>query len=92
VLTGPCARVLMLKRIDLNGVGRWHCVACGDQSSVTAGTIFHDTRTPLTTLFEAMWWVTNQKTDVSAVGRQRLLGLRIHKMAWTWLEKLRPRT
>lgn len=67
----------------------WHCAACGRQSSVTAGTIFQDTRTPLTTWFRAMWWVTNQKTGVSALGLQRLLGLRSYKTAWTWLHKLR---
>ena len=27
----------------------WHCATCGLQTSVTAGTIFQDTRTPLTT-------------------------------------------
>lgn len=56
---------------------------------MTAGTIFQDTRTPLTTWFRAMWWVTNQKTGVSALGLQRLLGLRSYKTAWAWLHKLR---
>jgi transposase-like protein len=56
---------------------------------VTAGTIFQDTRTPLTMWFRAMWWVTNPKTGVSALGLQRLLGLRSYKTAWTWLHKLR---
>ena len=36
-----------------------------------------------------MWWVTNQKTGVSALGLQRTLGLRSYKTAWTWLHKLR---
>lgn len=67
----------------------WHCAACGHQQSVTAGTIFQDTRTPLTTWFRAMWWVTNQKTGVSALGLQRLLGLGSYKTAWAWLHKLR---
>ena len=56
---------------------------------MTAGTIFQDTRTPLVTWFRAMWWVTNQKTGVSALGLQRTLGLRSYKTAWTWLHKLR---
>lgn len=30
------------------------CAACGRQTSVTAGTIFQDTRTPLTVWFRAM--------------------------------------
>jgi transposase-like protein len=56
---------------------------------VTAGTIFQDTRTPLTIWFRAMWWVTSQKTGVSALGLQRVLGLGSYKTAWTWLHKLR---
>jgi transposase-like protein len=44
---------------------------------------------PLTTWFRAMWWLTNQKTGVSALGLQRALGLRSYKTAWTWLHKLR---
>ena len=65
------------------------CAACAHQTSVTAGTIFQDTRMPLSTWFRAMWWVTNQKTGVSALGLQRTLGLRSYKTAWTWLHKLR---
>jgi Transposase zinc-ribbon domain len=34
--------------------GRWQCTRCGHQTSVTAGTIFQDTRTPLTIWFRAM--------------------------------------
>jgi uncharacterized protein (DUF983 family) len=60
----------------------FQCAACGHQTSVTAGTIFQDTRTPLPTWFRAMWWVTNQKTGVSALGLQRALGLRSYKTAW----------
>src|SRR5262245_22925394 len=44
---------------------------------------------PLTTWFRAMWWVTNQKTGVSALGLQRAPGLRSYKTAWSWLHKLR---
>ena len=67
----------------------FQCAACGHQTSVTAGTIFQDTRTPLPTWFRAMWWVTNQQTGVSALGLQRALGLRSYKTAWSWLHKLR---
>ena len=65
------------------------CAACGRQTSVTAGTIFQDTRTPLPTWFRAMWWVTSQKTGASALGLQRVLGLGSYETAWTWLHKLR---
>ena len=46
----------------------WHCTACGRQVSVTAGTIFQDTRKPLRMWFHAMWRVTSQKTFASAAG------------------------
>ena len=69
--------------------GRWQCAGCGHQISVTAGTIFQDTRTPLTVWFRAMWWVTSQKNGVSALGLQRVLGLGSYQTAWAWLHKLR---
>jgi transposase-like protein len=65
------------------------CSGCSYQSSVTAGTIFQDTRKPLTLWFRAVWWVTSQKNGASAMGLQRVLGLRSYKTAWTWLHKLR---
>jgi len=36
-----------------------------------------------------MWWTTNQKHGVSALGLQRLLGLGSYKTAWACLQKLR---
>lgn len=65
------------------------CQDCGHQQSVTAGAVFHRSRTPLRTWFRAMWWVTNQKTGVSALGLQRLLGFGSYETAWSWLHKLR---
>ena len=67
----------------------WQCAACGRQTSVTAGTIFQDTRTPLTQWFRAMWWVTNSKAGTSALTLQRLLGLGSYQTAWAWQHKLR---
>lgn len=65
------------------------CANCGHQSSVTAGTIFQDTRKPLTEWFRAMYWVSTQKNGASALGLQRVLELKSYKTAWTWLHKLR---
>jgi transposase-like protein len=36
-----------------------------------------------------MWYVTNQKSGVSALGLKRLLGLGSYQTAWAWLHKLR---
>jgi len=65
------------------------CRRCGYQASVTAGTIFHRTRLPLQDWFRAMWWMTDQKHKLSALGLQRLLGLGSYRTAWSWLQKLR---
>src|SRR6266849_3070203 len=65
------------------------CTSCHHQTSVTAGTIFEGTRKPLQLWFRAMWWVTSEKTGVSALGPQRQLGLGSYQTAWAWLHKLR---
>jgi transposase-like protein len=69
--------------------GRLICPACRYQASVTAGTIFQDTRKPLRLWFRALWYVSTQKNGASAMGLQRMLGLGSYLTAWTWLHKLR---
>jgi hypothetical protein len=51
------------------------CRSCRRKTSVTAGTIFHRSRLPLTDWFAAVWFVTSQKNGVSALGLQRPLGI-----------------
>src|SRR5437870_1930789 len=48
--------------------GLWVCGGCQRQTSVTAGTVFADTRSSLRTWFTATWYVTGQKQGVSALG------------------------
>ncbi len=62
---------------------------CGRQASVTAGTIFHRTRTPLRLWFEAGWQMTSQKHGVPALGVQRSLGLGSYQTAWAMLQRYR---
>ena len=70
--------------------GQLRCNRCRRQTSVTAGTMaFEGTRKPLRLWFQAMWYVTNQKHGVSALGLQRILGLGSYQTAWAWLHKLR---
>ena len=69
--------------------GRWVCSGCGRKVSVTAGTIFDRSRVSLQEWFAAVWYMTNQKHGVSALGLQRLLGLGSYQTAWTILQKLR---
>ncbi len=69
--------------------GRWICRHCRHQSTVTAGTIFEKTRTPLRSWLAAVWYVVNQKQGVSALGLQRVLGLGSYQTAWAMLHRLR---
>lgn len=69
--------------------GRLICRSCRHQGSVTAGTIFEKTRTPLRVWFAAIWYITNQKSGVSALGLKRVLGLGSYQTAWTMLHRLR---
>jgi transposase-like protein len=65
------------------------CQTCSHQTSVTAGTIFDKTRTPLKVWLAAAWYITNQKHGVSALGLQRVLGLGSYQTAWTMLHRFR---
>jgi transposase-like protein len=69
--------------------GRLLCKDCGRQSTVTAGTIFDKTRTPLRVWLAGAWYLTNQKLGVSALGLQRVLGLGSYQTAWTMLHRFR---
>lgn len=69
--------------------GQLQCAGCQRPTSVIAGTIFDGTRKPLRTWFQAMWYVTSQKSGGSALGLQRVLGLGSYQTAWAWLHKLR---
>jgi transposase-like protein len=68
---------------------RWKCVACRHQVSLTAGTILHNTKTPLTLWFWAAYLMTTDKRGISALLLQRQLGWRRYETAWMMLHKLR---
>lgn len=69
--------------------GRRICSQCRHQSTVTAGTIFDKTRTPLRSWLAAVWYIVNQKQGVNALGLQRVLGLGSYQTAWAMLHRLR---
>jgi transposase-like protein len=66
----------------------FECAGCGRQHSVTAGTIFHRTRTPLRKWFAAAWLMAQDKRGVSALFLARELALR-YDTAWLMAHKLR---
>jgi len=67
---------------------RIECALCRHQTTVTAGTIFEKTRTPLTTWFEAAWHVTTAKSGMSAKTLERTIGTSYH-VAWMMLHRFR---
>lgn len=68
---------------------RWQCADCRHQVSLTAGTVLHNTKTPLTQWLWAAYLMTTDRRGVSALFLQRQLGLRRYETAWTLLHKLR---
>ena len=71
------------------GDGRFRCMVCRSATSVTAGTIFDLTRTPLTVWFMACWLFATQKDGVSAQSLQRSLEIGSYQTAWAMLHRLR---
>src|SRR5215208_5467599 len=67
----------------------WECADCHRQTSVTAGTVMHGTRTPLRTWFWAAYLVATHHPGISAKQLQRQLGLSRYETAWLILQKLR---
>ena len=68
---------------------RCMCGGCGSRTSVTAGTIFDRTRTPLTVWFTACWLFATQKDGVSALSLKRSLDIGSYQTAWAMLHRLR---
>jgi ISXO2-like transposase domain/Transposase zinc-ribbon domain len=67
----------------------WQCKRCGAQTSLTAGTVMHNTQTPLRLWFWAAYLVATHHPGISAVQLQRQLGIARHERAWMMLHKLR---
>ena len=65
------------------------CKKCSYQASVTAGTVMHRSRMPLTMWFQAAYLVTTHTPGMSALQFQRQIGLSSYQTAFTMLHKLR---
>jgi transposase-like protein len=66
----------------------FECKQCHRQTSVTAGTIFHKSKTPLYKWFLAIYLVSNDKRGISAKTLQRHIGVS-YDTAWNMLNKIR---
>ena len=74
--------------------GKWlstrpevQCRACRHQVSLTAGTVFHATKLPLTAWFLAMWLAAFAKNGISSVELGRRLGVK-QTNAWSLKQKI----
>jgi len=80
-----CGSIIYWKKTK----GRFECIDCHTETSITNGTIFHKSTKPLLIWFRAIWWIVAQKNGVSAKGLQKVLGLGSYKTSWAWLHKFR---
>lgn len=65
----------------------WQCAACRTQSTVCSGTLFHASKLPLTKWFLAMYLITQNKNNLSALSLKRHLGVS-YSTAWRVKHKL----
>jgi transposase-like protein len=66
----------------------FQCVKCRQQTSVTAGTIFHRTHVPLRKWFWAIYLVGSDKRGCSAKRLEKLIGVH-YATAWLMIHKIR---
>src|SRR5215472_16999734 len=67
----------------------YECADCGRQTSVTAGTIMHHSKLPLTAWFWAADLMATHSNGISALQLQRQLAFGSYKTAWLLCAKLR---
>ena len=67
----------------------WECAGCGRQTSVTAGTMMHGSKLPLTVWFWAAYLMATHSNGIAALQLQAQLGLGSYKSAWLLCAKLR---
>ncbi len=65
------------------------CAKCRRQTSVTAGTVMHGSKLPLTVWFWAAYLMATHSNGISARQMWRQLGLGSYKSAWLLCAKLR---
>lgn len=67
----------------------YQCKKCRYQSSITTGTLFHKTRTPLRKWFWMIFIISQNKHGYSILGLQKLLGIKKYRTAWVMVQKIR---
>lgn len=83
-----CPRCGGTRYYHIENRGLYQCTACKHQTSLTAGTVMHKTRTPLVKWFWARYLLSTDKRGYSALALSRKLDIGI-KCAWTMQHKIR---
>src|SRR5215217_1686052 len=65
----------------------FQCNRCKRQVRLTAGTVFQDSKLPLTTWFQAIYHLTQSKNGISSIELGRRLGVK-RQTAWLMKHKL----
>ncbi len=68
------------------------CAGCKTKIRVLAGTLFQDTKIPLTLWFQMIWWFVGPKNGASALALMQNFGIGSYRTSWTLLGKLRSCT
>lgn len=65
----------------------FQCSICRKQTTLTEDTVFHSTKLPLTKWFQAMYFLTQTKNNISSLEMKRLIGVS-YRTAWLVKHKL----
>ena len=71
----------------VDGRRYWQCAHCRAQTTLRSGTLFHASRLPLTKWFQAIYLVTQNKNNISALSLKRHIGVS-YRTAWRVKHKL----
>lgn len=69
--------------------GVYECGGCGDQFTVTVGTVMHKSKIPLSKWIMAFYLICSSKKGISARQLQRDLGLGSYRTAWRIAHRIR---
>jgi hypothetical protein len=83
----PCCNHTECSVFRVGELKMFQCCACRHQTSLIAGTLFQSTKLPLTTWFLAIYFISQAKTNVSAMALKRFLGV-CYQTAWLVHHKL----
>ena len=71
---------------------QWICAKCRRHTRVLAGTLFQDTKLPLTLWFQMIWWFVGPQNGASALSLMQNFGIGSYRTSWKLLDKLRSCT